>query len=67
MGVLEEITQMKQQGFADNDIVNSLQQRGVSPSEINDALNQSKIKSAVAGEEQAMAQPNAPSSHPQSP
>jgi len=40
---------MKNGGMEDNQIVQSLQQRGVSPREINDALNQAQIKKAVMG------------------
>ncbi len=50
MGVLEQITQMKKQGLSDEDIVNNLQEQGISPREINDALNQSQIKNAVNNE-----------------
>ncbi|MBU2052850.1 MAG: tektin family protein [Nanoarchaeota archaeon] len=39
---------MKSQGTSDEDIINRLQQQGVSPKEINDALGQSQIKSAVS-------------------
>lgn len=48
MTILEEIMQMKSQGVRDEEIVNALQQREISPKEINDALNQAKIKSAVS-------------------
>lgn len=51
MGVLEQITQMKNQGIPDNEIVRNLQEQGVSPKEINDALNQATIKSAVNSQE----------------
>ena len=44
MGVLEQITQMKNQGIPDQEIVSNLQEQGVSPREINDALSQSQIK-----------------------
>jgi len=50
MGVLEEVTQMKNQGMSETDISNSLTERGISPKEINDALSQSQIKSAVSQE-----------------
>ena len=50
MGVLEQIRQMKNQGMADSEIAESLIEQGITPREINDALNQSQIKSAVAGE-----------------
>ena len=51
MTVLEQITQMKNQGMPDEEIVGSLQQQGVSPQEITDALSQSDIKNAVSGTE----------------
>jgi len=44
MGILEQVTKMKEQGIPDNQIANKLQEQRVSPKEINDALNQSKIK-----------------------
>ncbi len=49
MGILEETMQLKEQGMMDNEIAGSLRQRGYSPQEINDAINQSQIKQAVAG------------------
>ena len=51
MGVLEQITQMKKEGVDDTKIVNRLQEQGISPKEINDAISQSQIKSAVSNEE----------------
>ena len=51
MSILEEIMQMKNQGIADEKIVNTLQEQGVSPKEINDALSQAQIKSAVSDAE----------------
>ena len=48
MGILEEIKKMRNDGIGDQDIVSNLQQRGVSPKEINDALSREKIKSAVS-------------------
>ena len=51
MGVLEQISQMRNQGMDDENIVRSLQERGVSPKAINDALNQAEIKKAVSDDE----------------
>lgn len=51
MGVLEQIMQMKNQGIPDNEIVSSLQEQGISPRQISDALDQVQIKKAVADEE----------------
>ena len=50
MGILEQIAQMKNQGMGDSEIAESLRQQGVTPKDISNALNQSQIKSAVAGE-----------------
>ena len=50
MGVLEQVTQLKSQGYGEEDIYNSLQEQGISPGEIHNALNQSQIKSAVSSE-----------------
>ena len=47
MAALEKIMQMKQQGLADPQIIDSLKQEGVSPKEINEALSQSTIKSEL--------------------
>lgn len=51
MGTLEQIQQMKAQGIGDSDIYNELQQQGISPREIQDAMSQSQIKDAVASED----------------
>ena len=48
MGVLDQITKMKKRGLSEQDIVNDLSQKGISPREINDALKQSQIKNAVS-------------------
>ncbi|HJX50704.1 MAG TPA: hypothetical protein VJ438_04535 [Candidatus Nanoarchaeia archaeon] len=50
MGVLDQVMQLKSQGFNDSEIVNALQQQGVSPKEITDAINQAQIKNAVSAE-----------------
>lgn len=49
MGVLEQVIQMREQGMPDQDIVSQLQEQGLNPRSINDALNQANIKSAVGG------------------
>lgn len=51
MALLEQIQQMKKEGRTEDEIKNNLQEQGVSPRAINDAFNQSKIKDAVAGQE----------------
>lgn len=48
MGVLEQVTELKGRGIPENEIIGQLKEQGVSPAAINDALNQSKIKSAVS-------------------
>ena len=48
MGVLEQVSQMRNSGVPEQEIVNRLRQQNVSPREINDALNQAQIKSAVS-------------------
>jgi hypothetical protein len=50
MGVLEQVTNLQNQGYGEQDIIDNLQQQGISPKEITDAMNQSKIKSAVSSE-----------------
>jgi hypothetical protein len=48
MGVLEEITQMKEDGIPDEEISKKLQDQGISPKAVNDAFNQADIKNAVS-------------------
>ena len=43
---------LKKQGISDAEISTQLQNEGVSPSEINDSLNQAKIKNAISPSEQ---------------
>lgn len=47
-GVLEQVSQMMNQGIPEQEIVARLRQQNVSPREINDALDQAQIKSAVS-------------------
>ncbi|MEK6933804.1 MAG: hypothetical protein AABW75_02930 [Nanoarchaeota archaeon] len=47
MGILEEIRKMQQEGHTEQDIIDSLAERGVPYSEINNSLSQTKIKNAV--------------------
>ncbi|HUS51587.1 MAG TPA: hypothetical protein VMZ91_15580 [Candidatus Paceibacterota bacterium] len=49
---------MRSEGVGDTDIIGNLQQKGISPREINDALSQEKIKSAVAGNETREMEPS---------
>ena len=52
MGILEQIKEMKNKGISEEEIVAKLQEQRISPKQINDALSQSKIKEAVADEDQ---------------
>ncbi len=54
MATLEQVTQMKNQGYSDQDVINELSQQGISPKEINDSLKQAQIKNAVSGMDQGM-------------
>jgi DNA-binding transcriptional MerR regulator len=47
MGILEQVIQMRNQGMPDQEIISQLQEQGMSPKIINDALNQANIKTAV--------------------
>ncbi len=51
MAVLEQVTQMKQKGIPEYQIITSLREQGVSPKEINEALSQSNIKNEVTSQE----------------
>jgi hypothetical protein len=46
--VLEQVTQMINEGIPEQEIVSRLREQRVSPREINDAMNQAQIKSAVS-------------------
>ena len=50
MGILDQITQMKSQGRNDQEIVSNLQQQGIPPKQIQEALGQAQIKNAVVGQ-----------------
>lgn len=47
MATLDTIKQLKSSGYSESDIIKSLQDRGIPPRDINEALSQSKIKEAV--------------------
>jgi len=65
MTTLDKIIQMQQQGKSDTEVMTQLQNEGVQPSEINDSLNQAKIKNAVSPPEQApQTEPTANSQQP---
>lgn len=52
MGILDQIMEMRNQGISDDEIVARLQERGITPQAINDALNQAEIKKAVSNDYQ---------------
>ena len=60
MATLERVTQLQQEGQSDPQIIQTLQQEGIAPNEINEALSQSKIKSAISSEQAAGAMPESP-------
>jgi len=58
MGVIEQITQMRNQGISDEDISNKLQEKRVPPASINEAFNQLKVKEAVSAENNSLQPPS---------
>ena len=62
MTILEQVSEMKNQGISEEEIIKKLQDLGASPKAINDALDQEKIKKAVSEEEEEYGMP---SSQPQ--
>ena len=52
MTILEQVSEMKNQGISEEEIIKKLQDLGASPKAINDALDQEKIKKAVSNEEE---------------
>lgn len=52
MTILKQVSEMKNQGAPEEEIIKKLQDQGVSPKAINDALDQEKIKKAVSSEEE---------------
>jgi hypothetical protein len=50
MGILDEMNNMKSQGMDEREIVERLQEKGVTPKAIEDAFNQMRIKKAVSAE-----------------
>jgi len=53
MGILEQVIQMKEQGIPENEILGKLQEKGIAPKAIQDALSQAQIKHAVSEKEDA--------------
>ena len=52
MGVLDQVTELRNQGMGDDEIIQTLQEKGIPPKLINDALNNEQIKKAVSDEYQ---------------
>ncbi len=50
MGALDQIRQMRHEGFSEQEISDSLQEQGISPNSITDAFSQARIKDVVEGE-----------------
>lgn len=48
MAILDKIIEMQKQGLSDANISTQLQNEGIAATEINDSLNQAKIKNAVS-------------------
>jgi len=51
MTILEQVTQMTNQGLPREEIVKKLQDQGIAPKAINDAFSQTEIKAAVSNEQ----------------
>lgn len=49
MGILDTVMKMKGEGKTDQEIISNLQSQRIPPKQIQDALNQAQIKSAVSG------------------
>ena len=48
MALLERVNAMKEQGFSEDQVTNTLVEEGFSPLEINESISQSRIKAAVS-------------------
>ncbi len=48
MSILDQITQMKSQGRSAHEIIEYLQEQGIPPKEIQDAMSQAQIKNAIS-------------------
>ena len=51
MATLNKVIDMQKQGFSDEQIFFQLQNEGISPKEINDSINQAKIKGEIFNDE----------------
>ncbi len=57
MGVLDQVKKMKESGMNEEEIITKLQEQRIAPKQINDALNQDKIKKAVTNGENSEMKP----------
>jgi hypothetical protein len=48
MAAIDQVRNLKQQGMNDSQVATALQEQGIAPREINDAISQSNIKDAVS-------------------
>jgi hypothetical protein len=48
MGVLDQVIELKNRGFQDQDIIRNLREQGISPADITDAFSRAQIKNAVS-------------------
>ncbi len=60
----DRVIQLQQQGYSNDQIIQTLQQEGHNSSQIFDAMNQADIKGAVGGEDLPGAQPGGPAPAP---
>ncbi len=56
MDTLERVIDMQKEGISDGDISTKLRNEGISPKDIDDSLNQARVKSAVSPPESAGAE-----------
>lgn len=68
MATLDKVMELQAKGLSETEIFRELQNQGVSPKEINDALNNARIKAAVSQENsEQMQQSIMPNSQEQNP
>ena len=65
MAVLEKVIEMQTRGIPEQDIIKQLRDGGASPQEINDAINQAKVKQAVSPQDNLQQAQNPSAQAPQ--
>jgi len=65
MGILDQVSQMRTQGYQEDQIIQELQDQGISPKAINDALSQSQIKNAISDQDNMDEYQNPTESNPE--